>query len=137
LITDAPTKAKVFATCLVTSGLYPSVILQITWLNINTGGFTKRGLTWAAAEMAGQSIAILGTHIYDDPPRYIHGHALNLSFSSFALVTTVAMYFYMARENARKDKVDADYAARGEQHPHALRSLEDEQDRHQNFRYIL
>ena len=54
--------AKIIATCLITSGLYPSVVLAATWLGINTAGFTKRGTTWAMAEIVGQCVSILGTH---------------------------------------------------------------------------
>ena len=83
VMTDVSNPVKIFATCLITSGLYPSVILLVPWLSINTAGFTKRGTTWAMAEIGGQCLSIMGTHVYDDPPAYHSG-----AFSYF--VTPVA-----------------------------------------------
>ena len=53
LLTVYSVPVLVFATCLVTAGLYPSVILLATWLGINTADFTKRGTIWAMAEIFG------------------------------------------------------------------------------------
>jgi hypothetical protein len=53
LLTVSSVTAKMAATCLVASDLYPGVIVLATWLGINTGGFTKRGTTWAMAEAVG------------------------------------------------------------------------------------
>lgn len=41
LLTDAPTSAKMVATCLVASGIYTGVVLVVTWLGINTGGVSN------------------------------------------------------------------------------------------------
>ena len=46
LIAVESVHVKIFATCLVASGIYPSVILLASWLGINTGGYTKRARTW-------------------------------------------------------------------------------------------
>ncbi len=63
LLTVHSVPVLVFATCLITAGLYPSVILLTTWLGVNTAGFTKRGTTWAMAEIFGQCFSIMGTHV--------------------------------------------------------------------------
>jgi len=60
ILTNVSIQVKVFATCLVTSGLYPSVVLVAIWVGMNTGGFMKRAATWALAEILGQSFSILG-----------------------------------------------------------------------------
>ncbi|KIY00304.1 uncharacterized protein Z520_03989 [Fonsecaea multimorphosa CBS 102226] len=127
----------VFATCLITAGLYPSVILLTSWLGINTCGFTKRGTTWAMAEVFGQCFSIMGTHVYDSPPRFIKGHAIVLGFLSMAIIMTVSAVFWMKHENKRKDAEIERYRDSGEHHPHFERSLEDEGDQHIAFRYIL
>ena len=137
LLTNASVRVKVFATCLVTSGLYPSVILIVAWLASNTAGFTKRGTTWAMAEISGQSFSIMGTHVYTNPPRFIKGHSIVLAFMVFAVLNATALLFWMNHLNKKKERVDADYRERNEIHPHTSRSLEEEYDYHHSFRYIL
>ena len=137
LLTNASNITKIVATCLITSGLYPSVILLITWLSINTGGFTKRGTTWAMAEIGGQCMSIMGTHVYTDPPRYIQGHSVLLAFMCTALMAVIFAMVWMRRCNLQKDKIEEEYRAKGERHPHWEMSLEEVQDQHVSFRYIL
>ena len=131
------TGAKIFAACLITSGLYPSVVFLASWLGVNTGGFTKRGTTWALAEIFGQCFSIMGTHIYDSPPRFIKGHAIILGFIFLGIINSCILIWWMKRENARRDAIEKDYRDRGEAHPHASKSLEEVQDFHISFRYIL
>lgn len=137
LLTDASVPVKIFATCLLTSGLYPSVTLLTSWLSINTGGYTKRAATWAMAEICGQSFSIMGTHVYTDPPRYIQGHSVVLAFTSFAFLNVAALWLWLRHCNKRKERIEEEYRLQGQVHPHASRSLEEEYDQHQNFRYIL
>ena len=137
LLTNVSIHVKVFATCLVTSGLYPSVVLVATWVSMNTGGFTKRGTTWALAEISGQSFSILGTHVYTDPPRYVKGHSVVLAILLLALLSTVFLLVWMNYLNKKKDGTEAEYQERNELHPHASKSLEEAYDFHVSFRYIL
>lgn len=137
LLTDVSYGVKIFATCLITGGLYPSVTLLVTWLSINTTGFTKRGTTWAMAEIGGQCMTIGVTHAYNRPPRQLQGHAVVLGLLCLALLNAVFLRFWLARCNSQKEQIAHEYDARGEAHPHRVRSLEDENDQHQYFRYIL
>lgn len=129
--------AKVFATCLITSGLYPCVILLVTWLGINTAGFTKRGTTWAMAEIFGQCFSIMGSHVFTDPPRYIKGNSIVLGFLVMGIASSVVLIVYMNYLNKKKEAEMQEYLSRGETHPHTGRSLEEESDYHVAFRYIL
>ncbi|KIW71768.1 hypothetical protein PV04_00005 [Phialophora macrospora] len=131
------TAAKVVATCFITSGMYPAVVLFLTWLAINTGGFTKRATTWAMAEIFGQLFSILGANIYDDGPRYVKGHVTAMSFSILSLFIAVALMVVFSRQNKKRNGILKDFARRGEIHPHTNRSLEYEKDFHINFRYTL
>ena len=137
LLTNVSVHVKVFATCLVTSGLYPSVVLVAAWVAMSTGGFTKRGTTWALAEISGQCFSIMGTHVYTDPPRYVKGHSVVLAFMFLALLSTVSLLFWMNHLNRKKDRIESEYQERNELHPHASKSLEEEYDYHISFRYIL
>lgn len=131
------TAAKIVATCFITSGMYPAVVLFLTWLTINTGGFTKRATTWAMAEIFGQLFSIMGANIYDNGPRYVKGHATAMSFSFLSIGIAAVLMVVFRRRNKKRDEILADYASRGEVHPHMNRSLEEEKDFHINFRYTL
>jgi hypothetical protein len=137
LLTVSSTTVKMVAACFVASGLYPSVVLLVSWLGINTGGFTKRGTTWAMAEVFGQSFSIMGTHIYTNGPRYIKGHSIVLGFLLMGTISVTSLDFWMHHLNKKRDIEESEYAARNELHPHASRSLEEVFDYHVSFRYIL
>lgn len=137
LLTISSVPVKMFGACLIAAGLYTSTVLTVSWLAINTGGFTKRGTVWALAEVVGQLTSIMGSNIYTDKPRYIKGHSIVLSFLLLAIFSAVSLMFWMKHVNAKKDRILEDYAARGENHPHSGRSLEEEFDGHVNFRYII
>jgi hypothetical protein len=125
------------ATCLVVSGAYPTVVLIVTWIGINTAGFTKRAATWSIAEIFSNSFAIMGSHIYTDGPRYIKGHSIVIGFTCSSMIMASCAFLYMAMENKRKDKVEQEFRERGETHPDMDKSLEQLCDRHISFRYTL
>jgi hypothetical protein len=100
---------------------------------MNTGGFAKRGTTWALAEVSGQTFSIMGTRVYTDPPRYTKGHSVVLGFMVLALLSPVALILWMSHLNQEKDLLQNEYQERNELHPHASRSLEEESDFHINF----
>ncbi|KFY91883.1 hypothetical protein V500_04415 [Pseudogymnoascus sp. VKM F-4518 (FW-2643)] len=107
----------IFATCLITASCYTCILLVPVWLNINTVGFTKRGTTWALAEIFGLTWSIMGTRIYNTPPLYIKGHAVVLSLNFLACFAVFTAYIYMRRMNKEKERLETEYANRGEVHP--------------------
>ncbi|KAL6249573.1 hypothetical protein RBB50_003426 [Rhinocladiella similis] len=130
-------KAKMFAACLITAFFYPSVILLLSWLGVNIAGFTKRGTTWGGAEIFGQCFSILGTHIYDQPPMFLKGHAILLGFQVYSIFCAAMLIWIMSRENKRRDAIEQEYRDRGEVHPDSSKSLEELQDLHISFRYVI
>ncbi|KAH8808685.1 major facilitator superfamily domain-containing protein [Xylogone sp. PMI_703] len=137
LLTASSNVAKIVATSLVASGVYTTIVLIVAWITINTGGFTKRGTTWAMGEITGQLFSIMGTHIYNGAPRYIKGHSIVLAFQLFGLLNAIGVMLWMRHLNAKKDRVEAEYLERGVPHPLASQSLEEAYDYHPSFRYIL
>jgi hypothetical protein len=89
------------------------------------------------AEIGGQCMSIMGTHVYDGPPRYVKGHGVLLGFMCLALAAVAANMWWMRRCNRAKDRVEEEYGGRGEQHPHYAMGLEVVQDQHVRFRYML
>lgn len=130
-------KVKIFGTCLVTMGVFPSLTIVGAWTNINIGGFTKRGMTWGVTQVVGQCFSIMATHIYTTPPRYIKGHAICLAFQVLALLSTIALWFWMQYLNKKKDKEAEQHLVAGTTDPRSALSLEEAYDYHPNFRYVL
>ncbi|KAL2436723.1 High-affinity nicotinic acid transporter [Exophiala dermatitidis] len=139
LMTVGSTVARVVATCLVTSACYPIGNLLPVWLSINTPGFTKRGGTWAFSEVFGVAFSIMGTRIYTNPPRYLGGHGTVLGIFTLGAVNVAAAYFWMRYQNNKKEHILNEYAHRGQIHPHIaeMRTLEQLEDEHISFRYVL
>lgn len=130
-------KIKIFGTCLITMGVFPCVTLLGAWASINVGGFTKRAMTWGTAEVVGQCFAILASHIYTDPPRYLKGHAISLSFQILGFLSAFSMWLYMRYMNGKKEEEASRHQAAGTVHPMSHQSLEEAYDYHPDFRYIL
>jgi hypothetical protein len=137
LITTTNRIALIAGTCFVASGLYPSIILTVSWITINHGGYTKRSTAFAMAQITGQGLSIMGTQIYRHPPRYIAGHGTLLGFFALALCSIVCNYLWMRRENRRRDARAAE--ATQDQATAELdeSKIEELYDFHPEFRYIL
>lgn len=139
LLAQTNSVASMVAACLITMAGYTAVVLLPVWIAINTAGFTKRSATWATAEITGLSFSVMGTRIYTDPPRNIKGHSIVLAFYVVAFTTAIVLMWFMHRENKMKDRELQQYADRNEVHPHIANgvTLEEAQDKHISFRYIL
>ena len=137
LLCEVSVAGKIVAVCIATSGLYTSVILLQAWIVANMAGYSKRATAWAMAEIFGQCFGIMASHIYTTPPRFIKGHAIVLGLLLFAAAMTVCLMWWMRRANLQKEAEVAEYESEGRVHPHRLKSLEDVQDLHIDFRYII
>ncbi|KEF59000.1 uncharacterized protein A1O9_03843 [Exophiala aquamarina CBS 119918] len=137
LLSNVSMARKIAAACIATTGLYPSIILLNAWLLSNTCGYTKRATAWALAEVFGPCFSILGSHVYDTSPRFIKGHAIALGLLLSGLITCCLSIFWMHSANKKKDNELREFEERGESHPHRTKSLEEVQDYHIDFRYIL
>ena len=137
LLCDVSQASKIVAASIVTSGMYPSIILLNAWIVINAGGFTKRATTWALAEIIGNSFSIMGGYIYTGPPRFHRGFSVSLGMTISAIVLTALLMLWMSRLNKKKEAELREYASEGKTHPHTGKGLEEVQDFHVEFRYIL
>jgi hypothetical protein len=137
LLFDIPVIGKIVAVCIATSGLCTSVILLQAWIATNMGGYTKRATAWAMAEIFGQCFGVMAAHVYVAPPRFIRGHSIFLGLLTYAGFLSIFSMWWMRRANLRKTTEIEAYERDGCIHPHRLRSLEEKQDLHIDFRYII
>jgi hypothetical protein len=137
LMTTTNKVALIAGTCFVTSGLYPGVILTVSWITINHSGYTKRSTAWAMAQITGQGLSIIGTQVYRHPPRYLSGHGTLLAFFSLALFSIVCNYLWMRKENRNRDTRAEEFRTLGTKDVDAEKSVNELLDFHPDFRYIL
>ncbi|KIW26159.1 uncharacterized protein PV07_09276 [Cladophialophora immunda] len=137
LLTVTNVPVLIFGTCLVSSGVFPSVVLLVAWVGINIAGYTKRATVYAISQVFSQCLSMIGTQIYKKSPRYIEGHCIVLALLVTGLILTVTAQAIMRIKNRGKERVKAEYASRNEIHPHMEKSLEEVYDDHIAFRYIL
>ena len=137
LLCNVSVAAKIVAVCIATAGLYPSVILMSAWIMSNTAGYTKRAMSWAMAEIFGQCMGVMASHIYTTPPRFIKGHSIVLGLLLYTALVTCFLMWWMNRENKHKAEEVARYESAGELHPHREKSLEEVSDFHVDFKYII
>lgn len=129
--------ARIVGTCLVSSGSYSGVILAATWVMSSHGGYTKRSTAWALCQLFLQCYSIMGTKIYDNPPRFLKGHGIILGFVTLAAACIVAKWWLMRSANQRREAMKKQYAQRGEAVPGIEKSIEELNDKHPDFRYLL
>ncbi|KAF1817566.1 MFS general substrate transporter [Eremomyces bilateralis CBS 781.70] len=137
LLCNVSQGANIAGACLATTGLYPSIIILSAWITINAGGYTKRATNWAMAEIVGQLLSVLGAYIYDVPPRFLKGHSIVLALLALGIVNCLYLMWWMRRANLRREMELIEYEREGRVHPHTNMSLEEVQDLHVRFRYIL
>ncbi|KIW34299.1 uncharacterized protein PV07_01086 [Cladophialophora immunda] len=122
-----------FAGCFfIGIGTYPSIIIGQVWLNNNTPGFTKRAAALGVLGTVGQCFSIIGTQVYSDPPRYYRGNGFAFGASVVGGIATIALFFDLRNENAKKRRdADTDFAR-------SQRSLgiEDIGNQHPDFYYF-
>ena len=84
-----------------------------------------------------QCYSILGTKIYDKPPRFFKGHGILLGLQTLAAVCVMLKWWMMWRGNRQKDALKEEYDGRDEPIPGLEESIEVLNDRHPGFKYLL
>lgn len=89
------------------AGIYPATGLVLSWPAVNVGGQTKRAVANALQISIGNCGAVIGTQLYrtEDAPRFIVGHSVALAYTIMSAVTTLVTWWYLSRENKKKDAI--------------------------------
>ncbi|KAI1195373.1 DNA-repair protein rad2 [Nemania serpens] len=106
LISNTSAGVHYFACFLIATGLYIVVGLPLAWLPNNSPRYGKRTTANGMQLTIGNASGIMASFIYAsaDQPRYIKGNAVSLSLVSVAALAYGLLWFWYARENARRDK---------------------------------
>ncbi len=134
LLVTTDKAGRIVGTCLVSAGSYSGVILGATWVMSTHADYTKRCTAWAMCQVFLQCYSILGTKIYDKPPRFFKGHGIIFGLQTLAAACVVVKWWLMWTANKKKDALKEQYDASGESMP---RIEEDMNEAHLEFRYLL
>ena len=83
-------------------GVYPNVVINLTWAASMNIGYTYRASATALINSIAQAVAIASNQAYVDAPYYHKGHAACLGMLGFAIAVTALLLFTIWRENERK-----------------------------------
>jgi hypothetical protein len=89
------------------------------------------------AQITGQGFSIIGTQVYRKAPRFLAGHGTLLGLFTLAEVAVAANYWWMRRENRKKEALALERARLGANDDDMGKSMEELLDKHPDFRYIL
>jgi hypothetical protein len=59
--------------CMAAAGMYPSVMIIITWLAVNTRNYTHRAIGSAVTNMVAQSVVAAAVQAFNQPHYYFKG----------------------------------------------------------------
>ena len=131
---------RIIGCCFVAGGAYPAIGIGASWVASMHGGYTKRATAYGISQVLVQSYSIIGTQIYDKPPRFFLGHGLLLGFYVVAIVSTLTLYFWLKKQNRARDAAAAVRSEGLRQHGLEVDSqqgFEELYDYHPDFRYPL
>ncbi|KAK2034861.1 major facilitator superfamily transporter [Colletotrichum zoysiae] len=117
-----------FAAC----GIYPALVINVTWILNNQGGDSKRGAGLAILAVFGQCSSFVSSTVFPstDGPFYTKGCAIGCALTGMIVIMSLTLHFLLEHDNRRRDRelgpVDEDITV----------DVTEEGDRHRNFRYL-
>ncbi|KIW92662.1 uncharacterized protein Z519_06509 [Cladophialophora bantiana CBS 173.52] len=120
--------------CIVAMGLYPNVVINLTWAASTNIGYTHRATATALINSIAQAVAISGNQAYVDPPYYRRGHAASLGMIGFEIVVATTMLFVLKHENEKKKREQHSEKAEEVRRKH---TIDDVGNRHPDYFFTL
>jgi MFS family permease len=103
------------AVYVATCGIYPLIPNTIAWVSNNVEGSYKRSVSLAMVISFGNINGAVSSNVYraSDAPWYRLGHGLVLLYICISIVSSIAYYAFLRRENAARDHGDRDEVIEG------------------------
>ncbi|RDL36438.1 uncharacterized protein BP5553_05790 [Venustampulla echinocandica] len=115
LLTVNQVGVRYFAIFLCLTGAFTASPTLLAWSVENSAGHTTRAIVAGTTVGFGNIGGILATWTYvvDDGPKYVRGHAINLSFACLAVLILGASTLYLRWENRQRSLGRRDYRLSG------------------------
>jgi len=131
LIASRTPALSYFAVYVATCGIYPLIPNTIAWVSNNVEGSYKRSVSLAMVISFGNINGAVSSNVYraSDAPWYRLGHGLVLLYIGIGIVSSIAYYIFLRRENATRDRGERDEVIEG-----AFRENEGAEEREERAR---
>lgn len=115
LITSTNPSLSYFAVYLAASAIYPTIPNSVAWVSSNVEGSYKRSATLGMAIGWGNLNGAVSSNVYRavDAPWYRLGHGIVLAYIAIGWLCSLAFYFLLKRENARREAGERDEVIEG------------------------
>ncbi|CAB91174.1 MFS domain-containing protein [Schizosaccharomyces pombe] len=104
LLATTNSAANYVATYLIALPLYPTVALNITWINNNMAPHYRRATALGCNQTIGNLAGVIAGQVYRSSP-YKLGHGFALGCTVVGTLTATAMRFYLQRQNKIKQEI--------------------------------
>lgn len=94
--------ARYAGACLAGMGMYPSVMIIVTWLAVNTRNYTHRATASAVTNIIAQAATAGVVQAFDTPPYYLKGLYIAIAFCALMIPTAATGSFYVKWINNKK-----------------------------------
>ncbi|KAF8269774.1 MFS general substrate transporter [Lactarius quietus] len=97
-------------------GIYPLIRNTVAWVANNVEGSYKRSVSLATVISFGNLSGAVSSNVYraSDTPWYRLGHGLVLLFIGIGIISSIAYYAFLRRENAARDRGERDEVIEGD-----------------------
>lgn len=124
---------RIFGLCLVSFSSHPLIPLTLSFLFVNTVGFSRRALSIPMQNIVGQLGGLASSYTFVDSPRYLQGTygSIGCLASLILLIATLDVYFW--NENRKKARLGECKTTSG----NSEKSFDELGTKHPNFTFTL
>ncbi|EON68139.1 hypothetical protein W97_07288 [Coniosporium apollinis CBS 100218] len=92
---------------LAACGVFPALVINITWMLNNQGGDSKKGAGFAILATVGQMSSFVSSVVFPttDRPFYTKGCALGCGFTGLIVILSLGLHFKLQHENRKRDRL--------------------------------
>ncbi|CAI4214547.1 unnamed protein product [Parascedosporium putredinis] len=105
--------AGIVGACLISTAVYPAIVLFAAWMPSNNAGYTKRATATWISQITIQTFSIMASQIYDKPPRFFTGHGTLLGLFVLTFVFILVIVLLMKLDNRKKEEAARQFEATG------------------------
>ncbi|KAL1941223.1 hypothetical protein VTO73DRAFT_7435 [Trametes versicolor] len=115
LIVSRNATLSYIAVYLAACGIYPTIPNLVAWVSNNVEGSYKRSVSIAMVISFGNINGAVSSNVYRarDAPWYTLGHGIVLMYICIGLITAVVYWWFLRRENAKRERGERDEIIRG------------------------
>ena len=141
LLSTSNSTALIAGSCFVVAGAYPAIGIGAAWVTTLHGGYTKRCTAFGVSQVFVQCYSIIGTQVYNTPPRFYKGHGVLLGIYAVTILAVLGLWWWCGKCNRERDAwalqahgTQVDRTTVGE---YEAMCFEESYDYHPDWRYPL